>query len=248
MSPVSPAVREVRAAAYRIPTPGPEADGTLAWDSTTIVIVDVAAGDVHGLGWTYADASCVPLINDLLASVIMDLPVLDVPRAWQAMQRRIRNLGRPGLVSCAMSAVDIALWDAAARWLDVPVADLIGRCHDDVAVYGSGGFTNYEDDQLVEQLHYWTDDLQHRRIKIKIGESWGTRTTEDLRRVLVVRDTVGGGVELFVDANGGYSVGEARRMADALSDLGVTWFEEPVSSDDLAGLANVRTSTKIDMK
>lgn len=247
MSPVSPAVRDVRATAYRIPTAGPEADGTLAWDSTTIVVVEVAADDVHGLGWTYADASCVPLINDLLSSVIIDQPVIAVPRTWQAMQRRIRNLGRPGLVSCAMSAVDVALWDAAARWLDVPVADLLGRCHDQVDVYGSGGFTSYDDDQLVEQLHSWTEDLEHRRIKIKIGESWGTRPVEDLRRVSVVRDTVGGGVEIFVDANGGYSVGQARRMADALGGLGVTWFEEPVSSDDLAGLATVRGSTMIDI-
>ncbi|GAB3926566.1 hypothetical protein GCM10027613_40970 [Microlunatus endophyticus] len=183
MSPVAPTVRSTRAAAYRVPTAGPEADGTLAWDSTTIVVVRLEAGDVHGLGWTYADAACVPLINDLLAPVIKDLPVSAVPRAWQAMQQRIRNLGRPGLVSCALSAVDVALWDAASRWLEIPVADLLGRCRDQVDVYGSGGFTSYDDDQLVEQVHNWTDGQQLGRIKIKIGESWGSRQTEDVRRV-----------------------------------------------------------------
>ena len=247
MSSEPPAVRDLRATAYRIPTAGPEADGTLAWDSTTIVVVEVSAGDVQGLGWTYGDASCVGLINQLLAPVVIDRPLLAVPQAWQAMQQRIRNLGRPGLVSCAMSAVDIGLWDAAARWLGVTVADLLGRCRDEVQVYGSGGFTSYDDDQLTDQLQSWTDDLRHRRIKIKIGESWGGRAAEDLRRVSVARDTIGGNVELFVDANGAYTVGQARRMADALDDLDVTWFEEPVPSDDLAGLATVRASTTIDI-
>ena len=247
MSPVAPAVRWTRAAAYRVPTAGPEADGTLAWDSTTIVVVRVEAGDVSGLGWTYADAACVGLINDVLAPVIDGLPVAAVPRAWQVMQQRIRNLGRPGLVSCALSAVDIALWDAASRWLEIPLADLLGRCRDRVEVYGSGGFTSYDDDQLTAQVQDWTDGRQLPRVKIKIGESWGSRQTEDLRRVSLVRTAIGGGVELFVDANGGYTVGQARRMADALADLGVTWFEEPVSSDDLAGLAVVRSSTMIDI-
>ncbi|QGN32865.1 enolase C-terminal domain-like protein [Microlunatus sp. Gsoil 973] len=246
MSRRAPDVREVRAAAYQLPTPTPEADGTLAWDSTTIVVAEVSADDVVGLGWTYADAACVPLITGVLAPVITGRCVLSVPENWQAMQQRIRNLGRPGLVSCALSAVDIALWDAAARWLDVPAADLLGRCREEAALYGSGGFTSYDDDQLIDQLRSWTDrDIG--RVKIKIGESWGGRTDEDLRRVGLTRETVGPNIQVLVDANGGYTVGQARRMADALAELGVIWFEEPVSSDDLAGLDTVRASTVIDV-
>jgi len=246
MSRRAPDVRAVRAAAYQLPTPVPEADGTLAWDSTTIVVAEVSAEDVVGLGWTYADASCVPVITGVLAPVVTGRPLSAVPEIWQAMQQRIRNLGRPGLVSCALSAVDIALWDAAARWLDVPVADLLGRCREQADLYGSGGFTSYDDDQLVDQLRSWTDrDIG--RVKIKIGESWGARPAEDLRRVGLTRETVGPDTDLFVDANGGYTVGQARRMADALAELDVTWFEEPVSSDDLDGLATVRAATAIDV-
>src|SRR4051812_12420992 len=105
----------VEAAAYRIPTPGPEADGTLAWDATTLVVVHVRCGAVAGLGWTYADTACVDLIHGVLSAAIRGRDVLDMSACWHAMQRHVRNLGRVGLVSCALSAVDIALWDAAAR-------------------------------------------------------------------------------------------------------------------------------------
>ncbi|SFW85891.1 enolase C-terminal domain-like protein [Amycolatopsis australiensis] len=235
-----PLVERVGARAYRVPTPGPEADGTLAWDATTIVVVRADAGEVSGLGWTYADEACVPLIEGKLAEVVRGRPLCDVPAAWTAMQRAIRNLGRAGLVSCALSAVDVALWDAAARWLDLPVSRLLGRVHESVDVYGSGGFTTLSEGELAAQLDHWVRRQRLPRVKIKIGESWGTRVERDLERVRLTRDKVGDDVEVFVDANGAYSAGQARRVAERLLEWGVTWFEEPVSSDDLAGLAGAR--------
>jgi L-alanine-DL-glutamate epimerase-like enolase superfamily enzyme len=156
------------------------------------------------------------------------------------MQHAIRNLGRAGLVSCAMSAVDIALWDAAARWLEQPVSRLLGRVHESVDVYGSGGFTTLSDGELAGQLDHWVRRQHISRVKIKIGESWGTDVARDLARVALTRDKVGVDVEVYVDANGAYSVGQARRVAEHLLEWGVTWFEEPVSSDDLPGLRAVR--------
>lgn len=240
-------IDRVGARAYRVPTPGPEADGTLSWDGTTIVVVHVTAGEVVGVGWTYADAACVPLIERTLAPVILDQPALPVPARWTAMQHQVRNLGRPGLVSCALSAVDIALWDAAARLLDLPVSTLLGRVHDDVALYGSGGFTTLSEDKLTRQLDEWVHTRRIPRVKIKIGESWGGAVDRDLDRVRVARDVIGAETELYVDANGGYSVGEARRVASMLAEHDVRWFEEPVSSDDLAGLRTVRDATGIDV-
>jgi len=235
-----PVVEHVQASAYRVPTPAPEADATLTWDATTIVVVQVRSGAVRGLGWTYADASCVPIIERKLAPVVAGRPLPDVPGAWLAMQREVRNLGRVGLVSCALSAVDIALWDAAARWLEVPLSRLLGRVHERVDVYGSGGFTSQEPAELTAQLDDWVHRQRIPRVKIKIAEAWGTDVVRDLERVRLTRDTVGDEVAVFVDANGGYSVGQARRIAEPLRELGVTWFEEPVSSDDLAGLAALR--------
>ncbi|TDV48005.1 enolase C-terminal domain-like protein [Actinophytocola oryzae] len=242
-----PLIDGVDARAYRVPTRSPEADGTLAWDATTIAVVRVRAGGTVGLGWTYADAACVPLVRDTLAPLVVGRPVVHVPARWQAMQRGIRNLGRPGLVSCALSAVDIALWDAAARVMGTPVSTLLGRVHDTAALYGSGGFTTYGDAELTDQLDTWAHKQEIPRVKIKIGESWGREVERDLARVRTARAAVGEHVELYVDANGGYSVGQARRVAQRLEDLDVRWFEEPVSSDDLAGLAEVRAATGIDV-
>jgi L-alanine-DL-glutamate epimerase-like enolase superfamily enzyme len=240
-------IRGVQATAYRVPTEVAEADGTLAWSETTVVVVHVYAGDAVGVGWTYADAACVGLVHGVLASALWQRDVRDVPAVWQSMQQAVRNLGRPGLVSCAISAVEIALWDATAHVLGLPLARLLGRVHDSVAVYGSGGFTTYDRHQQREQLERWTHERRLPAVKIKIGESWGTRVDRDLDRTRQARDVIGDNVDLFVDANGAYSVGQAIRVGHRLDELGVVWFEEPVSSDDLAGLRHVRHAVSADV-
>ncbi len=225
---------------YEVPTDEPEADGTLTWSSTTVVLVQARAGGCMGTGWTYSAGACGPLIREKLAPVVVGRDALAVTGAWEAMVRACRNLGRPGIVSTAVAAVDLALWDLKARLLDLPLYRLLGAVRDQVPVYGSGGFTSYDDATLRRQLEHWAGDLQIPRVKIKIGESWGGRVERDLLRVRQAREVLGDDVELYVDANGGYTVGQAVRVGQQLADSGVTWFEEPVSSDDLGGLADVR--------
>ena len=232
-------VRDVQVGVYRFPTANPEGDGTLTWDATTVVTVQLAAGGRTGVGWTYSTAATAALIEGELAQVVRGRDAFDVPGAWEAVHRAGRNLGTRGLFAQAQSALDIALWDLKARLLDVPLADLFGRVRDWVPVYGSGGFTTLDDDQLAEQVTWWST-AGCRAMKIKIGESWGRRTDRDLARVRQLRDLVGDDVVLMVDANGGYSPGQARRMGHALDELGVAWFEEPVTSDDVGGLALLR--------
>jgi L-alanine-DL-glutamate epimerase-like enolase superfamily enzyme len=212
-----------------------------------MVTVRARAGGEHGFGWTYAAGAAADVVCDVLEDVVCGRDALDVPAAWSAMQKQLRNVGRPGIASCALSAVDVALWDLAARLLDLPLVRLQGRARDDVPVYGSGGFTSYDDDTLRRQLRGWVEDDGIPRVKIKIGESWGTREDRDLARVRIARETIGDDVQLFVDANGGYTVGQAVRMARRFDDLGVTWFEEPVSSDDLDGLRHVRSRITADV-
>jgi L-alanine-DL-glutamate epimerase-like enolase superfamily enzyme len=241
-----PVITSLSAAAYEIPTDAPEADGTLCWTSTTLVVVEASCGDHVGIGWTYGAAACATLATDVLADVVVGRPVLDVPGSWQAMVDRVRNIGRAGVAGYAISAVDVALWDLKARLLDVPLHRLFGVYHDDVPLYGSGGFTTYDDRTTRKQLQDWLSDGME-AVKIKIGESRGHATARDLRRSQLARETVGDEVEVFVDANGGYSVKQAVRVGRALDDLGVTWFEEPVSSDDLRGLAVVRAAVQADV-
>lgn len=240
-------IDEVTAQVYEIPTDAPEADGTLSWSSTTLVLAEVAAGGRRGIGYTYADGSCAPLINGPLAGAISGHAALDIPGRWQAMVRAMRNNGRPGLVSCAISAVDTALWDLKGKLLGLPVCRLLGMAHDAVPIYGSGGFTTYDDRTTRAQLERWVDEWNIPRVKIKIGESWGSDERRDLHRIALSRKVIGPDVELYVDANGGYGRKQAVRVAHAMADHDVTWFEEPVSSDDLAGLREVRDQVTPDV-
>ncbi|HEY7487453.1 MAG TPA: enolase C-terminal domain-like protein [Streptosporangiaceae bacterium] len=227
-------------AVYTVPTDGPEADGTLEWTATTIVLVEARAGGHTGLGWTYGPAAAANVVADVLTDAVAGRSVHDVPGCHEAMCRAVRNAGRPAVCSLAISAVDCALWDLKARVLGLPLHRLLGAVHDHVPVYGSGGFTTYDSGELREQLLHWTDELAIPRVKIKIGERWGSNEERDLRRLLLARELIGNRVELYADANGGYSVKQAIRLARATETLDLRWFEEPVSSDDLDGLRAVR--------
>ncbi len=233
-------IETVEVAVYTVPTDAPEADGTLSWDSTTMVLVQVRAGGVTGLGWTYGPGACATVIAGELAPVVTGLDAFDTGAAFQSMVRATRNASRPGVVGYAISAVDVALWDLKARLLQLPLYRLLGACRDTVAVYGSGGFTCYSDRQLEDQLTHWAGDQRIPRVKIKIGQDWGGDPERDLRRMAQARAVIGDRTELFVDANGGYRRKQAVRLMQAAAELDVRWFEEPVSSDDLDGLREVR--------
>ncbi len=242
-----PTVSTMRVRVFTVPTDAPEADGTAAWDSTTAVVVTVSADGVVGTGWSYTDSSASVVVDQLLSPVVLGCDAFDIRRAATSMERALRNAGAPGIGSCARSAVDLALWDLKARLLDVSLADLLGRARSAAEVYGSGGFTTYDDGELAAQLSAWVTRDHVTAVKIKIGEAGGTRARRDLERVAIARDAIGPEVRLMVDANGGYAIGEARRVELALRDFDVRWFEEPVTSDDPRGLASVRATSRADI-
>jgi L-alanine-DL-glutamate epimerase-like enolase superfamily enzyme len=225
---------------YRIPTDRPEADGTISWDATTMVVVSALAdGGQSGLGYSYASAAAASVVHEVLEPAVVGCPVEDVRRPWQSMVAAVRNMGRPGIAATAISAVDVALWDLKARLTAQPLFALLGPARTEVPIYGSGGFTSYTDEELAEQLGGWaTRGIP--RVKMKIGTDWGTRPELDVHRVRVARDAIGPHTELFVDANGAYAVKQAIDLAERFAELGVTYFEEPVSSDQLDQLAFIR--------
>lgn len=236
-------VERVSARAYTVPTELPESDGTLRWEETTIVVAQVSAEGTTGLGWTYGERAIAELIEGKLASVLRGRTALDVQSAWSAMVAELRNSGRPGISSMAIAAVDVAMWDLKGRLLGLPLCSLLGRFHEGVPIYGSGGFTSYTDAQLCEQLAGWAAQSIP-RVKMKVGRDPG----RDPERVRAARDAVGPDVQLFVDANGAYGRKEALRMAHAFAELDVRWFEEPVSSDDLEGLHLLRDRAPAQME
>ncbi|GAA2212276.1 enolase C-terminal domain-like protein [Nonomuraea monospora] len=240
-------IDEVTAAAYRVPTECPEGDGTLAWESTTMVVVTVSAAGVMGTGWTYAPAAAAAFVTEALAGTLKGADPDGIPAIFAALTRQVRNAGRPGVAGYAVSAVDVALWDLKARLIGVPLTRLWGMAREEVPLYGSGGFTTYDDAATVGQLTHWVHEQGIGRVKIKIGESYGSRPDRDLHRVALARRTIGQDAELYVDANGGYTAKQAVRVAERMREQDVTWFEEPVSSDDLAGLRLVRERCDADV-
>lgn len=226
----------IHVSAYTIPTDQPEADGTISWDRSTLVLVEVE-GDGHaGLGYTYADEAAAHLIHGLLAKKVEGRDAMNIAGSWIEMVKSIRNLGRPGVASMAISAVDCALWDLKARLLDLPLVTLLGAARESIPVYGSGGFTTYSIKKLQEQLGGWAKQGIP-RVKMKIG----SHPDDDFDRVKAARQAIGDDTELYVDANGAYTRKQALAFAQRFhQELGVVWFEEPVSSDDLAGLHLIR--------
>lgn len=223
-------------AVYRVPTDQPESDGTLKWDHTDVVLVQLAAGGSTGIGWSYASPAAGKLVKEPLREAVVGQSAMAVEGIWLEMNHRLRNVGRPGAGFMALSAVDVALWDLKAKLLGVALADLFGGARNGVPIYGSGGFTSYTDERLAEQLGAWTQ-AGIPRVKMKVGRE----PEADPHRVQVARRAIGEKTELFVDANGAYTRKQALSLAQQFrEECNVCWFEEPRPSDDLEGLRLVR--------
>jgi L-alanine-DL-glutamate epimerase-like enolase superfamily enzyme len=239
-------VERLDVSVYTVPTEQPESDGTLTWDRTTVVVAQPTAGGHTGLGFTYGAAGCASVVRAVLEEHVVGADPMDVPGIWARMVGAVRNIGRPGIASHAIAAVDTGLWDLKAVLLGQPLFRLLGAVRSQVPVYGSGGFTSYGDRELADQLRGWVE-RGIPRVKMKIAADRGADPATDIKRVTLARETIGPGVDLMVDANGGYSRKQAVTVARELEPIGVTWFEEPVSSDDLEGLAEIRGLTELEI-
>ena len=225
----------LKVSAFRIPTETPESDGTLEWNSTTIIVVELAAGGACGLGYTYSDSAAAQLIDQKLRPLVVGRDPLDIESLWLSLRVETRNLGWPGIVATAISAIDTALWDLKGKLLRMPLCKLLGAVRTEIPIYGSGGFTSYSLSQLTEQLRGWSA-AGMRWVKMKIGRD----AAADLSRARAVREAIGSETGLFVDANGAYDLKQALHQGRLLVEFGVSWFEEPVSSQDLEGLHFLR--------
>ncbi|PJE99588.1 mandelate racemase [Streptomyces carminius] len=230
-----PPVEEVRTRVWTVPTDRPESDGTLEWDSTTVVLVEARAAGHTGTGWTYAQRATAELIDTRLAPLVTGADALRPGHVWSVLHRSLRNAGYPGMGALAVSAVDTALWDLKSRLLGVSLATALDAVHEAVPVYGSGGFTSYGPAEVAEQLAGWVEEGVT-RVKMKVGRD----DAADAERVRAARAAIGDSAELYADANGAWTRKQALDHAGRLRDAGVTWLEEPVSSDDLEGLRLLR--------
>lgn len=194
-------IRSAAISAFRIPTDQPqESDGTAIWNATTIVVVELRAVNAIGLGFTYSDVAAAHVAQDLIQKEVLGNDPFDIPAIHSALDGEVRNMGRPGLASTAISAIDTCLWDLKARLLGCSLIQLLGQKRTQIPAYGSGGFTSYDEHQLIEQLVGWASEGMQ-SVKMKIGR----QPAQDVARVRAVQKALDSKVEIFVDANGAYS-------------------------------------------
>lgn len=229
-------IEEALVSAYTIPTDAPESDGTLTWDKTTMVLVEVRAGGITGLGYTYADIGTAAFVRNILVELVTGHDPMNIPSLWAEMFRQVRNLGQTGIAAMGISAVDNALWDLKAKLLEVSLVTLLGEVRAEAPIYGSGGFTSYSDKQLERQFGDWVEQGIP-RVKMKVGRE----PDIDLKRVALARRTIGNRAELFVDANSAYDRKTAlyhiQRFAE---EFDVRWMEQPLAPEDRAGMRFLR--------
>lgn len=228
-------IEDMSVAAAHFPLPAPETDGTHCWDGTTIVVVRVRSEGKVGLGYTYNHAAVAPLIRDALYQEVVGADPFLMRRLWNRCSQKLRNFGRSGLSAAALAAVDTAVWDLAAQLLELPLYRMLGGCRTSVPVYGSGGFTSLDDEELVDQLSGWAQQGMH-AVKMKVGRN----AAADRRRVELVAQRLPEDVQIFVDANGALDRQTALSQAQHFAAHRVTWFEEPVDAEDFAGLRMLR--------
>jgi L-alanine-DL-glutamate epimerase-like enolase superfamily enzyme len=228
-------ITSLKVSAYTVPTDFPESDGTLEWTSTTMVLLELEGSGTTGIGYTYADESVAVLIEKRLKNLVIGRDPLENEKIINDLLTAIRNDGHCGLAYMALSAVDIALWDLKAKILDVPLSVLLGPLRNKALIYGSGGFTSYSDERLEKQLGGWANEGLT-AVKMKIGR----HPNKDTHRIKTARNAIGKKTGLFIDANGAFTVKQALGMAEKFKKYDISWFEEPVSSDDPEGLKFIR--------
>jgi L-alanine-DL-glutamate epimerase-like enolase superfamily enzyme len=228
-------ISEFKVSRFQIPTVTSEADGTLDWDSTTLILIELRAGETWGLGYTYGHRSITELATDLLKQCVRGKNAFDIPKIWGDLGVQIRNNGEVGLTAMAISAIDIALWDLKAKSLKTSLTSLLGQAQPKVEVYGSGGYTNYSDEQLKTQLSEWKK-LGIQKFKIKVGRDF----ERDVYRVKQAREIIGPQAELFVDGNGAYDFQTALKISEIFAKSNVTWFEQPIDPFNLDGMRELK--------
>jgi L-alanine-DL-glutamate epimerase-like enolase superfamily enzyme len=228
------AIDEIKVQAYTIPTELPESDGTIEWNSTTLVLVRIFAGGKTGIGYTYSNPAAAVVIHSF-SKILKGKNCLHISEITESLIRFIRNDGQCGIAMTAVSAVDIALWDLKAKILEIPLCVLLGQNQSSMLIYGSGGFTSYSTTQTSRQFLKWAEyGISH--FKMKVGRD----EARDPERVRSARKTIGSNAGLFVDANGAYTARKAIEMAGYFNEEAVIWFEEPVIASDFGGMLFVK--------
>src|SRR5437016_10012461 len=237
-------IRAVDSCVLTVPTPKPIA---LQFPQHKLVVAEISTdAGVSGLGYSLAfgggGAEAIQVYLDTrLKPVLIGEDPLFVERLWERMFRADMGIRKQGIAAYALSALDIGLWDIAGKVAGLPLYQLWGAVTDRVPAYGSGGWPAYTVEDLVEEAQrYVAQGCRYYKLKVHHPEPRVNR-----QRVEAVRTAVGDGVRLMVDVNQRLDVLGNIRLAQALEDLDLVWYEEPVLADDVEACAEVARSIRI---
>jgi D-galactarolactone cycloisomerase len=218
-----------------------------AWyDTRTIMILEIVTDEgVSGWGEAFGPAFVhKSIIDSVYAPYLLGKDPFDHEVIWEQLYNKLRDHGQKGAVIEALSAVDIALWDIKGKALNMPVYKAMGGAfRDRLKAYATGLYYRDVEDStssLVEEaLQYANQGFRAMKIKIGFGLS------RDERLVREIRQAVGEGIDLMVDANHAYNAKDAIMLGRRIEPYRLLWFEEPVPPEDLNGYKEVKA--KIDI-
>ena len=233
---------------YAWPRPKPISNGKYTYVTVGLNLVHIETDEgITGIGWGGGTAAGRPgavataLLEHFKQALIGENP-FHYRRLWESMWQP-KIVGRRGLSTQVISAIDIALWDLMGKAVSKPLHELLGGFRDRIPAYVAGGY--YEEGKGLSELAGEMEEslkLGAKAVKMKVG---ALSIKEDTERIRVVRETIGPDIKLLVDANNAYAAHEAVEAAKRMEPYDIFWFEEPVAPDDYRGHARVARSTSI---
>ncbi len=227
---------------FRALSPGtlPIADAThsiseIAFLVTRIELESGVTGDAYLLSFHYSPKAMAGALRDV-RELALGFDVSETGRFIAAFEKETEYFGHAGIHRWAQGSINIAMWDAWGKTLNQPVWKLFGVCHSRVPLYGSGGWLSYSLEELIGEVTRYVA-RGFNAVKIKVGSP---ALEQDLERLTKVREAVGPGVKIMMDANQGMDLPTALRLARAAQSIGITWFEEPLPRTDYAGYEQMR--------
>lgn len=227
----------------------PIADSTHDISVIKFYVVEITTQDgIKGQGYLlsfhYSPLAIEGALRDIRKFILAnDFSINETIKLKQAYELEGEYFGNVGLLRWAVGAVNVAMWDAWGKTLGQPIHRLLGSNGKKIPVYGSGGWLNYTDEELIEEVTNYKG-RGFKAVKVKVGSPDMER---DVMRLHKVREVLGTEVKIMMDANQGMSVSDAIKLSDSARPLGIQWFEEPVSNTNFAGYEIIRNKTGISL-
>ncbi len=240
-------IRDIQFFRALSPLSRPIADATHSIDRIAFVITRLAlesgvVGESNLLAFHYSPEAIAGALRDV-TPLALGLEASDTGRFLRKAAAETEYFGNVGLNRWAVGAINVAMWDAWGKTLGQPIWKILGTYRDEVPVYGSGGWLSYAPDELVEEVTGYVR-RGFRAVKIKVGSP---EPEADVERLARVREAVGPGVKVMMDANQGMNVPSALALARQAKAFDIHWFEEPIARTDFAGYEHLRRQAGISL-